>query len=317
MLFEKKISVVVPAFKEEHLIVKVLETMPDFVDMIYVIDDCSPDATSQNVETYCQTHPRQADRIKLIKHEKNRGVGGAINSGYIAGVKDDMNVMAVMAGDNQMDPAELEKVVGPVACGEADYVKGNRLFTEESWRMPRYRFLGSAILSLLTKIATGYWHVADSQCGYTAISKEAVQKLPLGKLYPRYGYPNHLLAMLNIMHQRVKDVPVRPIYGVGEVSGIRLHRVVPTISKILVRCFFWRLWEKYVKRDFHPLVFFYLLGLVLTPLGIAFGTYLAFYRIFIDNVAPSSILIASFLIITGLQSTFFAMLFDMENNKHL
>ena len=127
------------------------------------------------------------------------------------------------------------------------------------------------MLSLLTKIASGYWHVADSQSGYTAIGLSTLQKLDLDRVYPRYGFPNDLLVHLNVRDARVRDVPSRPVYNVGEQSGIRYSRVVPTISWLLLKAFFWRLKEKYVIRDFHPLVFFYVLGLLMFLVGLGLG----------------------------------------------
>jgi hypothetical protein len=175
-----------------------------------------------------------------------------------------LDVVVVMAGDGQMDPADLDRVVAPVARGEADYVKGNRLFRGESWRMiPHYRYLGNAMLSLMTKIASGYWHIADSQSGYTAISHTALVRIDLDRIYKRYGMPNDILVRLNVGNFRVRDVSIRPVYNIGEVSGIRLRKVIPTISWLLLRDFCWRLVEKYILRDFHPLVFFYCMGLTL------------------------------------------------------
>ena len=173
------------------------------------------------------------------------------------------------------------------------------------------------MLSLLTKIASGYWHVADSQTGYTAISIDALKLIPLDQLYPRYGYPNHILVMLNIYNQRVKDVLVRPVYNVGETSGIKVHKVVPTISWLLLRCFWRRMWEKYVIRDFHPLVFFFTLALLLLPAGFLFGLYLFIYRLAAGPVSATSALFAAFLLISGFQFLFFAMWFDMEYNRDL
>lgn len=317
MVGDKRIGVVVPAYNEEKLVGRVIETMPDFVDRIYVVDDCSHDATCDQVRSYLN-RPSMNGRLELIQQTTNRGVGATIVTGYQKAIKDGIDVVAVMAGDAQMDPADLSRVVQPVATGKADYVKGNRLFTGEAWRMiPRCRYLGNALLSLLTKIASGYWHVADSQTGYTAISSEAIRLLPLDKIYPRYGYPNHLLVMLNVFDLRVKDVPIRPIYSIGERSGIRLWNVIPRLSWLLIKYFFWRLIEKYIIRDFHPLVFFYLLGLILLPVGLVSGLCLSCYRFFIGPVAATSALFAVFLFVSGLQSLFFAMWFDMEYNKDL
>lgn len=311
----KTIAVVIPAYNEEKLIGTVLDTMPDFVDRIIVVDDASTDRTAEIVSSY---NGRMTDRLECIRHIDNQGVGAAIVTGYKQALRRHSDVVAVMAGDGQMDPDDLGRLVAPVASGEVEYTKGNRLFRGESWQMiPHTRYLGNAALSLCTKIASGYWHVADSQSGYTAIARVALQRLDLDGIYKRYGMPNDILVKLNVWNFRVRDISVRPVYDIGEVSGIRLPTVIPTISWLLLRSFFWRLKEKYVIRDFHPLVFFYCLGLLLLPLGTIFGSYLVVYRIFIGTVAATSALLAAFFIISGLQSLFFAMMFDMDYNKTL
>ena len=313
----KRIAVVIPAYNEQHLIGRVVSTMPEYVDRMIVVDDASTDGTAQAVKDL-QGQSEYRDRLVLVELPVNGGVGLAITEGYRRALEEQAEVIAVMAGDAQMDPEELERVIGPASRGQADYVKGNRLFTGEAWKIiPRYRFLGNAFLSLLTKAASGYWHVADSQCGFTAITAEAANLLPLERLYPRYGYPNHLLTMLNIFNQRVTEVPVRPIYNVGEKSGIKLTKVAPTISWLLFKCFWWRLFEKYIIRDFHPLVFFYSLGFLLLPVGVIFGTGLTIYRLTVGTVAPTSALFAVLLSLSGLQFLLFAMWFDMEYNRHL
>ncbi|MFQ5450973.1 MAG: glycosyltransferase family 2 protein [Nitrospinaceae bacterium] len=314
MFKNKTIAVVVPAHNEEKLILRVLHTMPDWVDRVIVVDDASTDTTVEKV----QRHIKEDPRVSLIRHEMNRGVGAAIASGYKKSLKLGCDIAAVMAGDAQMDPVDLEKVLAPVAEGRADYSKGNRLFRGQAWNIiPRYRYIGNAVLSLLTKIASGYWHIADSQCGFTAISREALMSIDLDGIYPRYGMPNDLLVKLNIAEQRVCDVSIRPVYNIGEVSGIRVSRVITSISGLLVHCFFKRLVQKYVIRDFHPLIFFYALGMAAFPPGFVMGTYLFLYRIFSGPVSVTSALFSAFLVISGLQFLLFAMWFDMENNKHL
>ena len=311
----KTVAVVVPAYNEEKLIGTVLDTMPDFVDLIIVVDDASTDRTSDIVVSY---HVRLADRLLLVHHTHNQGVGAAIVTGYKQALVRHSEVVAVMAGDGQMDPDDLARLVAPVARGEAEYTKGNRLFRGESWRMiPHSRYLGNAVLSLLTKIASGYWHIADSQSGYTAIARLALEWLELDGIYRRYGMPNDMLIKLNTGNFRVRDVSVRPIYDIGEVSGIRMQKVIPTIAWLLLRGFGWRLKEKYIIRDFHPLVFFYAMGLTLFPVGSLLGFDFLVYRLLVGPVAPTSAIFAAFLTISGLQSLFFAMWFDMEYNRHL
>jgi glycosyltransferase involved in cell wall biosynthesis len=311
----KTIAVVVPAHNEEKLIGMVLETMPDFVDLIIVVDDASTDQTPTLVASYFR---RLGERLVLLSHAENQGVGAAVVTGYKQALMREIDVVVVMNGDGQMDPEDLARVVAPVARCEADYVKGNRLFRGESWRMiPHYRYLGNATLSLLTKIVSGYWHIADSQSGYTAIARIALERLDLNRIYKRYGMPNDILVKLNVDNFRVRDVSVRPVYNIGEVSGIRLRKVIPAITWLLLCGFCWRLKEKYILRDFHPLVFFYCMGLTLFPVGTIFGLYLFWYRCFVGRVAATSALFAAFLTISGLQSLFFAMWFDMDYNKHL
>lgn len=312
----KRVAVVVPAYNEETLIGRVIETMPDYVDVIYVVDDASRDSTVAKVETLAKAEKKK--RTRLIQLGENSGVGAAIVRGYQEGIQDELDVMAVMAGDAQMDPDDLESVLMPVVLGEADYVKGNRLFTGEAWQIiPRYRYLGNAFLSLLTKISSGYWHLADSQTGYTAISTETATLLPLEDLFPRYGYPNHILAMLNVYRARVRDVPIQPIYNIGEKSGIRLWRVIPGLTVLLTRNFLWRMMQKYVIRDFHPLVFFYLMALLLLGASVPLFARMMWRLLETNNVPPINTLTFIFTAITGLQSLFFAMWFDMEYNKDL
>lgn len=311
--------VVVPAYDEEKLIGRVLDSMPSLVDRVLVVDDASRDGTAAVLEAAAE---RLGERLRVIRRSVNGGVGTAIVDGYEAALAeagdDDTQLIAVMAGDAQMDPDDLPKLLRPLAAGEADYAKGNRLFTGEAWRIiPRYRYLGNAVLSLLTKIASGYWHVADSQSGYTAITSGALRTLELRRLYPRYGFPNHLLVALNTYDMRVRDVPIRPVYGVGEVSGIRLPRVVPTLSWLLFKCYFWRMKEKYVIRDFHPLVFFLALGLLLTGAGASLGIYIVYLRLSVGALSPNAVIFDAFCIIMGFQMLIFAMWMDMERNKDL
>lgn len=315
MISNKRIAVVVPCFNEERLVRQVIEAIPDYVDRVFLVDDCSTDDTAEVIEGYVQAQP---ERLQLVSHPANQGVGGAIATGYKAALAERIDVTVVMAGDAQMDPAELPAIAGPVARGECDYAKGNRLFTGEAWNMiPRVRYLGNAMLSLLTKIASGYWHVADSQSGYTAIGLKALEAIDWDQMYKRYGQPNDLLVRLNIHHFRVRDVPIRPIYGIGEKSGIRPLRMIPRLSLLLHRLFWFRMVQKYVIRDFHPLIFFYAAGGMLFPTGLVFGLYLFLLRMLHGPVAATSALFAMFLFLSGLQFLLFAMWMDMENNKEL
>src|SRR6478735_9267812 len=294
MLDGKTVAVVVPAFDEEHLIGTTIASMPELVDRVIVVDDSSRDGTA------AAAGASGDPRVEVITHEQNLGVGAAILTGYRRALEHGVDVTCVMAGDNQMDPADLEAIAGPVARGEVDYAKANRLFTSRAWELiPRNRYLGNAVLSLLTKIASGYWHVADSQAGYTAVGKSTLELLDLDRIYTSYGFPNDMLVHLNVWNARVRDFPSRPIYGVGERSGIKIRRVVPRISWLLLKGFFWRLREKYVIRDFHPLVFFYFLGLLMTFVGLALGVFETVGRVAGHPITPATIVLVALLLISG------------------
>jgi glycosyltransferase involved in cell wall biosynthesis len=314
MYQNKSIAVVVPAHNEQTQIGKVFETMPDYVDHIVVVDDHSSDDTVETVKQFAQ----EDRRIGLIEHEKNQGVGGAIATGYTWARDNKIAVTVVMAGDGQMDPADLENVIRPVVDGTADYSKGNRLFFGDAWKMiPHYRYLGNSFLSLMTKIASGYWHIADSQSGYTAISLMALKRIDPETIYKDYGMPNDLLIKLNQYDFRVRDVHIKPVYNIGEKSGIKLLRVIPRISWLLFRGFWRRLIFKYVIKDFHPLIFFYLLScfLLTASVPLVIRLFYVWYRN--GNIPDINAMALIFTLISGLQTLFFAMWFDMEYNKNL
>ena len=309
MYKEKTIAVVVPAYNEEKFIGRVISTMPTYVDKIIVVDDGSGDRTSEIAKSF------EDSRIILLRHEANRGVGAAIATGYRRALEEDADIVAVMAGDAQMDPEYLPELLDPVVEGSADYTKGNRLLSPDFRKnMPKFRFFGNSILSFLTKVSSGYWHVMDTQNGYTAISKKALSLLDLDDIYPRYGYCNDILVKLNVFKVKVKDVEIPAVYG-EEKSKIKLPKYTISLSYLLIKKFFWRLNEKYVKRDFHPLVLFYMVGLILAPLGFILGLEVIYYRITAHAVSIPTVILTALLLITGIQFILFAMLFDMEENR--
>jgi glycosyltransferase involved in cell wall biosynthesis len=309
-----KISIVVPSYNEETQIEKVIATIPDFVDCIIIIDDSSTDDTVKIVKDMQKINKK----ITLIEHKVNQGVGGAIASGYKWSKENDIDAAVVMAGDGQMDPNDLPALLDPVVSGEVDYSKANRLIYQDAYTMiPKVRFFGNAILSLLTKIASGYWHISDSQSGYTAINKQALKIINWDKMYKRYGQPNDLLVRLNIHNFKVRDIPLKPVYGVGEQSKMKVKKVIFTISKLLIKMYIWRIKEKYILRDFHPLVLFYIYGFLVLLFGALFLAKVIF-RFFIQGTVPEiSLMIVLFCFGSGLQSIFFAMFFDQDSNKHL
>ncbi len=213
MYRQRRVAVVVPAFNEEDAIGTTIATMPALVDHVIVVDDASTDDTAGRA--------RAAGTCELIRHAANRGVGGAIATGYRRALEVGADVAVVMAGDGQMDPDDLPGLLDPIAEGTAGYVKGNRFLHPTIWtEMPPARIVGNVILSAATRVTSGYRHVFDSQCGYTAIHRDALARIDLDVLWARYGYPNDLLSRLHVAGVRVLDVPVRPIYGARWKSGI-------------------------------------------------------------------------------------------------
>ncbi|HBQ12166.1 MAG TPA: glycosyl transferase [Myxococcales bacterium] len=226
MLHGATIAVVVPAHDEARLIARTLASIPTWIDRVIVVDDASRDDTAARAEGFGDP------RVSVVRHAVNRGVGAAIVTGYRRAFEDGADVAAVMAGDAQMDPADLRAVVEPVARGEADYVKGNRLSHPEALSaMPLHRLVGNHALSALTRLVTGL-DVYDSQCGYTAMHRRVADRVQLQRLWPRYGYPNDLLSRLAVARLRVRDVPVRPVYA-DEESGIRTQDLLLSFPLVL------------------------------------------------------------------------------------
>jgi len=305
------IAVVIPAYKEELLIADTLASVPDFVDRIYPVDDASPDKTGEIIAEYAKKDPR----VHAITHEKNQGVGAAIVSGYRQTLEDNMDIAAVMAGDNQMDPAFLPDLLDPIIEKKADYTLGNRLMSPEYRHgMSKWRFFGNAILTLLTKIASGYWQMMDPQNGYTAISGRALERIGLNAIYPRYGYCNDLLVRLNVWGFQIKNIPHPAKYG-RETSGIKYSTYICKVSRLLLRGFLWRMKMKYIMLSFHPLVFFYFFGAVVTLLSILGGIF-SLYRKIVNNTllfVPGVLCLITFMM--GMMFLLFAMLFDMQQEK--
>ena len=314
MYLQKTIGVVVPSYNEEKLIAKTVRSIPSLVDNIIIVDDSSNDRTAEIVKKVAE----EDRRITLIEHEVNQGVGGAIITGYKKAIELNIDITAVMAGDGQMDPNDLTNILEPVANGVVDYTKGNRLFQGDAWNMiPHCRYLGNSFLSLLTKFASGYWHIADSQTGYTAVSLGVLKKLDLDSIYKRYGMPNDMLIKLNQYAFRVRDIHIRPVYNIGEKSGIKLIKVIPKISWLLFKGFWKRLFFKYVIRDFHPLIFFYILSFLLLIASFPLTIRLFYIWAVRGDIPDINAMALIFALISGLQTLFFGMWFDMEYNRHL
>ncbi|WP_018128754.1 glycosyltransferase family 2 protein [Haladaptatus paucihalophilus] len=313
------VAVVVPAYNEEGLVGRVIDTVPAFVDRVYAVDDCSTDGTWEEIRSHAERSDAAADggsaddgrtsfdqRVVPIRHTENRGVGAAIKTGYCRAHEENIDVTAVMAGDGQMRPEMLERIIQPVVDGRADYTKGNRLSTPGFREgMSAWRSFGNWLLTFLTKVASGYWGMVDPQNGYTAISGRALSELDIEDVYDDYGFANALLVRLNVHEMRVADVTMPAVYG-DEQSTIRYSTFIPKLSVLLLWSFLWRLKAKYLVRDFHPLAFLYGLG--------AFGTATGLLSMIRRKRESSDGLAATLL---GGLCLVLAMAFDREENADL
>ena len=314
----KKISLVIPAYNEEKLISSTLKGVPGLIDRIYVVDDASPDNQAQVVLDFAKNDAR----VTLLRHDKNQGPGGGIITGYRRSALDGYDIAMVVGGDNQMQLAEASNLLDPLIDGRADYAKGNRFLDSKLEdtlsKMPKLRLFGNWLITALTKIASGYYKTMDVVDGYTAITKKAIETINWDRAWKGYGYPMDFLVRLNAYSLRLADIPRTAVYLPGErQSQIKGFNYAMKVSPMLVRDFFWRLNFKYMYRDFHPLVLFYYLALLLLPVGLLSGAWLVYDKLFLGGfavTAPRSILVA-LMLISGTQFMLFAMLFDMEQGS--
>lgn len=306
MFGSRKIAVVVPAYREEQHVGDVIDSMPDLVDLVVVVDDASPD------ETFAVASAHADARTEVIRHEKNTGVGGAILTGHRRAMERGADVMVVMAGDAQMDPEHLPALLGPVVEGGYGFSKANRFYSAQSFAgMPKHRVVGNIVLTFLTKVSSGYWDLVDPQNGYTAVTRESLERVPLDKVSQRYEFENDLLIWLNIAGVRACDVPVPAVYG-SEVSGIKLHRVVPRILGTLWRGFWRRLWLKYVLWSFSPIALLFVLGSLALLVGLVCGVWALALSAGGSYVSPATWLLAVGASIVGVQFLLNALVLDIQ-----
>lgn len=320
------VGVVVPAYNEAGHVGEVIETMPTYVDRIYAIDDASTDGTWTEIREHARRkNDRSAARdgsdenrspthVVTIRHERNRGAGGAVKTGYARALEDEMDVVAVMDGDGQMDPAHLERVIEPVVAGEVTYAKGNRLRSSHDYAtMSRWRLFGNILLTMLTRVSSGYWKLSDPQNGFTAISNEGLHTIRLDRLCDQYGFLNHLLFALNVNRQPIADVAHPARYG-DERSAIRYSTFVPRLSALIARNFLERIVRSYVIRQFHPLVAYYALGVVVLLVGVTTGSY-SLWNAAVDTFLAGMVSIT--VATLGLLLLLFGTWLDVMENEEL
>ena len=263
-----RIAVVIPSYRVTRHILGVLGAVGPDVWRIYVIDDGCPDGSGRHVEENCRD-----PRVVVLRHESNQGVGGAVITGYLAAIADGADVIVKVDADGQMDPALIPEIAGPILAGEADYAKGNRFVDLEAIRsMPRKRILGNAILSLMTKLSSGYWDLFDPTNGYTAIHADVARHLPFAKISRRYFFESDMLFRLNTLRAVVVDVPMEATYK-DEVTNLRIESVVVEFIFKHVRNFLKRIFYNYWLRDVSIASVELPLGLALFVAGATFGAW--------------------------------------------
>ncbi|MEA1924687.1 MAG: glycosyltransferase family 2 protein [Candidatus Altiarchaeota archaeon] len=305
MYRDKKVSVVIPAYNEEKLVGRVIETMPLFVDWIIVVDDASTDRTSRVAKSI------RDNRVIVLRHGRNQGVGGAILTGHRKALELGVDISAVMAGDAQMDPQYLPLLLNALIDEDYDYAKGNRFLVRDSLKkMPKIRVLGNAILTFFTKLASGYWHIFDPQNGYTTIKTSVLKNLELDEISRRYEFENDMLINLNMRNYRVKDVAIPALYG-NEKSGIRLYSFIPRTSLILMQRFLRRINEKYVLRNFHPIALLLGSGMLIFLIGSLFGFYIIYLRLQTSIISTGTVMLSVLPLIIGFQLLLAAFILDI------
>lgn len=308
MYKENRIAVVIPAFNEEKYIAEVLQTLPNFVDSIILVDDCSTDDT-------CNVATNVGDpRLKLIKLPENQGAGHAMIVGYREALEVKSDIIVKMDGDGQMHPDYIQELLDEIIDGQYDYSKGNRFMGWNSLeQMPRNRVFGNFVLTFLTKLASGYWQIFDVENGYTAIRASALEKINLDQIATDHFFINDMLVHLNIENSRVKDVAMPSIYGTKQ-STIVMWRAILLFPIMLVRRFFFRIFRKYVIFNFHPISLFLFSGLLLFGFGFLIGLYLLGRNIFSGGGAtPTGLVMISVVpLFLGFQLLLQAIVLDIQ-----
>jgi len=303
------VAVAIPAYRAEKTIGQVIGTLPDLVDRIVVVDDASPDGTGQALAALNDA------RLDVVVHERNRGVGGAMKSAFHRCLELGADVVVKMDSDGQMDPAELPALLDALVDTGCDYAKGNRFLDGHALRaMPRVRLYGNLVLTFLTKMASGYWHIFDPQNGYVAARASILRRLELDEIADDYFFENDMLVHLNILESRVVDVPMPARYG-DERSSMRLGAVLRRFPFRLVDRLRKRVWQRYVVRDFSPVALFLFLGAPLLLAGLGFGAW-AWYESARTGVVSSTgrVMLSVLPIVIGFQLILQAVLLDISSS---
>jgi glycosyltransferase involved in cell wall biosynthesis len=301
------VHAVVPAYNEAEHVGAVVRTMPALVDRIFVVDDSSTDGTARVAEGCADP------RVTVLRTPRNLGVGGATVLGYRHALEAGAEIVVKMDGDGQMPPSALPALLDAIVVRGADYAKGNRFLRREVvHRMPLERIVGNVVLTFLTKLASGYWHVFDPQNGYTAVRASALRVLPLERLHPGFFFENDMLVRLNVHDFRVADVSMPPVYD-GAPSHLSILAVVSTFPLLLLRRFFHRVVQKYVIHDFSPIALFLFVGLASLAFGIVLGVTLWVHGVSTGRPTPTgSIILVLLALVVGFQLCLQAIVLDIQ-----
>jgi dolichol-phosphate mannosyltransferase len=304
-----KIAVVIPSYKVRNHILDVIGVIGKEVQLIYVIDDSCPDGTGIFVKTNC------ADtRVRVIMHAENRGVGGAVMTGYRAAIDEGAEVIVKLDGDGQMNPKLISRFIAPILAGEADYTKGNRFFyLEEIRAMPKIRLFGNAVLSFMTKLSSGYWDLFDPTNGYTAIHADVARHLPFGKISRRYFFESDMLFRLNTLRAVVVDIPMDAQYG-DEVSNMKISKIVGEFLFKHIRNFSKRIFYNYYLRDMSLASLELPLGILFFMFGVGFGGWQWFSSINEGIPTPAgTVMLAALPTLMGLQLILAFLAYDISS----
>jgi glycosyltransferase involved in cell wall biosynthesis len=265
MFHDRRVFVVIPCYNVELQVADVLASIPEYIDGIVAVDDASKDGT------YTVLNEASDERLTVVKHEQNKGVGGAMITGFNKATELDAEIMIKVDGDGQMDLSYIPLLLDPLVNDSYVYSKGNRLVDRKALdMMPRSRIFGNFVLTFLTKLASGYWHIMDPQNGFVAITATTWKLVESDRIYNGYFFENDMLINLNLIKARVKDIPMPARYG-DERSNLRIRHIIPTFSWLLIDRTIYRFVTKYMLRDFSPIALFVLAGLPLFAWGIIFG----------------------------------------------
>ncbi|NMB53962.1 MAG: glycosyltransferase family 2 protein [Leptolinea sp.] len=305
---EEKLCVVIPAYRVANHIESVIQGIPEWIWKIVVVDDCSPDDLAERVKAIHNS------RVELVRHEKNRGVGGAVITGFNRAIELGATVLIKMDGDGQMDPAFLPDLLEPILSGRADFVKGNRFGRLESIsRMPFHRRMGNLFWSFLAKLGSGYWNVFDPNNGYLAVDADVYRRLEANYLHPRYFFETSLLVELNLVRAVAEEVPMPAIYA-GEPSSLNVMQVVTTFPGLLLSRFLRRIWLQYFVLNFSVGTIFMTLGSLMSLFGIIWGT-VWWHRSIITGIPATAgtVMVASLPLILGFQMLIQALTLDVQS----